>query len=270
MYFKKILNFRIYFLLVVTNLLPLGTFAGDVGRIQDPTDAQNVIAAQTRCGGIPLPEATCIQARAAAVASNCITQAESNQLASWGLAPVCFFDNTYHGWCTCGCFHPDTEIDVQVASGPKITASAQTIFNDRNEYLISHLKTNSELNLLQFDAASTLYATSGLEKLPLVVIKTEDGAILKVTTQHAVLTGDGEMLQAQHLKENMLLVKRDGSLTAIKQISSEMLGGNVLNFRLKVDNPIEHIIVAQGLLVGDQAWQSSLEDLENQVLIRKE
>lgn len=112
---------------------------------------------------------------------------------------------------------------------------------------------------------------SGPEPEPLIVIETTDARIIKLTTKHPVLTASGEMVLAKELKIEDGLIDQDGSKVEILSLSTEMYEGNVVNFMIDepIESRLEHVIFAHRIAVGDLAWQSSLEDELNQIIIRQ-
>lgn len=240
--------------------------AADYGRIKDPSNLTERGKAMSRCGDVPLPEGECEQGRQEAVRIGCISADEARQLKSWGLSPTCIAGK-YRGWCACGCFHPLMLITVLNETLP--VATAEDIAKNPKNYSLLHLGANTRLSSMEYNFSPLVYSTLGAEAKPLVVIETQDGRVLKVTSQHAIMTAQGEMIQAKDVKPETLLLDHSGSVVAIQAIRSEVFKDFVVNFRLDVKKPVEHVIFAQGLAVGDQAWQSTLEDLQNQIIVRQ-
>ncbi len=247
--------------------------AADFGRIQDPKNPNNASAAITRCGNAALPAQKCSEMRNDGVKSGCITATEAQKLEEWGLAPVCldkFFSGLeqYRGWCACGCFHPDTQIDIINSSWDSVSIS--DIVQSPDKYLVKSMMDGATFDgAFPTTAARIAYTTQGAESRPLVMIQTEDGRALRVTEQHAIMLASGEMVQARTIQPGMMLVDRSGGMVSVAAVGAEYFRGNVLNLRLAVNNPMEHVLFAEGLAVGDQAWQSSLEDQQNRVLVRR-
>jgi hypothetical protein len=258
----------------VSIVLGLGLFfiqasanAADYGRIKDPNNLSEREKAISRCGDVPLPAPECEQGRQDAVRMGCVTQDEANKLKEWGLSPTCIAGK-YRGWCACGCFHPLTLIGVMGLPWPTMKAAGE-IAKDPQRYTVLHLGKNTSLGSFEYGADPISFATSGLEVKPLVVIETRDGRVLKLTTQHAIMTAQGEMIQAKNLTPETLLLDKSGTVVELSAIKTEAFREEVVNFRLAVKEPLEHVIFAEGLAVGDQAWQSTLEDLQNQILVRQ-
>ena len=200
----------------------------------------------------------------------CINQEELNDLNRFGSVAACSPDlhnpGKYKliGWCACGCFAPDTALLTGAGYLP-----AKDVAEGFKTLKILNLNLESHIQSPQLNVSSIRNSTSGPEKKPLVVIHTDRGQTLRVTELHAILTRNGEMVQARELKAGDGLVLSSGQITNVIQIEHQMTDGNVVNIAVEAENPIEHVIVAEDILVGDLLWQSSLQDLQNQILVRQ-
>jgi hypothetical protein len=232
-----------------------------------------------RCLNQGLPADTCTKKQKRALEIGCITAEEQATLIAVGAAPNCDPDNgaglaQLTSWCPCGCFHPDTPI-LSLAIGdanPAIGLNrAEDITFNRVNYQLAHLAQGSRLSAPEFNLAPIRMTTVGPEVKPLIVLRLENGTILKLTTKHAVLTSKGEMVTALSLTTDDNLVDTHGLPVRIVSIGQETFAGQVVNFQADVNDKVEHIIFAgaEPVAVGDQAWQSSLEDEQNQILIRE-
>ncbi len=260
-YFNKWASLALF----LPGLLIQSSYAADYGRIKDPANMDEKVKSRARCGDVSLDAQECEAGIREGLAKGCITQDEANKLREWGLSPACIAGK-YRGWCACGCFDPATMISVFGSLG---AAKAVEIAENPGDYVLEHLEDSSEVGSFSVGLAAIRFSTSGKEAKPLVVIETEDGRTLKVTTKHAIMTAHGEMIKAEKVTPDTLLLDQLGYPVAIKSLRSEVFKGNVVNFRVNVEKPVEHVIFAEHLAVGDQAWQSTLEDLQNQVLIRE-
>lgn len=250
----------------------LSTSSWAANRITAPNDPG------TRCSGNIAVE-KCAPRTKLALQNGCINQEEYDTLMAYGSFPSCAPDPdtgvmTLISWCKCGCFHPDTRIysmktpdaDQTSAYG---AAKASSIFKRSHSFDLVNLSPFSKLNNLYLSTSTIRTKTSGPEAHPLIVIKTETGETLKVTAKHAVLKANGTMVTANTLKVGDRLVRANGAFTRIKSLTSERTERDVINFALEANDPIEHIMVAEGLFVGDLLWQSSLDDLQNQIIVRQ-
>lgn len=218
----------------------------------------------------------CEAKRAKALRLGCISQEEYNALRNFGSYPTCDYDDDpqvmLKGWGPCGCFHPDTQISSFSSElGGDVDVKAGFITENHKSFEVYHLDQKSNLGKFNFEKTGLRIPTSGPEAHPLVVVHTVDGKVLKLTTKHPVLTSEGKMIQVKDLKESDQLMNMDGTAVRIAKIESEQFMGNVVNFMIDTDisKKNEHIIFAEGLAVGDLAWQSSLEDELNKITLRQ-
>lgn len=171
----------------------------------------------------------------------------------------------------CGCFHPETSILSSFQRSPWGEFLAGAIASSVTEFDLVHLTEDSDLSHFQLTSSPVSHATGGPEKRDLVVITVSNGRTLKLTTKHPVLLSSGMMVEASTLQPLDELLSVTGQPLTISSIGSEHFSGNVVNF--KVDShysrKTEHVIFAEGVAVGDLAWQSSLQEEMNKVFLRK-
>ncbi|KAB8032268.1 Hint domain-containing protein [Fluviispira multicolorata] len=101
------------------------------------------------------------------------------------------------------------------------------------------------------------------------VFKTNNNLRLAVTSEHAILLADGRMIAAKNVKLTDQLVLANGNPIGIKSIESLKTNKNVLNVLTTGNSNIEHTVFAEGLIVGDLAWQNNLQKQLNAIAIRK-
>ncbi len=173
----------------------------------------------------------------------------------------------------CGCFHPDMRILVTSlrdrSASQLFEVRAGDIADRIQEINLVHLSDDSKLNAFQLEASPGVSPVYGPEKLPLVVIHAANGAVLKLTTQHPVLTHAGMMKVANKLSTEDTLVDVKGMPVKINALSTEAYSGDVVNFRTKYPNSElkKHVIFAEGLAVGDLSWQAGLENEHEKIFI---
>jgi len=89
----------------------------------------------------------------------------------------------------------------------------------------------------------------------ILTFKTASGRQMRVTTNHPILTADGVMRQASQIQVGQQLVKQNGMPDEIIEINSTLEFGKVFNLSPNSGNPIENIVVSQGLLTGSEHYQ---------------
>lgn len=110
-------------------------------------------------------------------------------------------------------------------------------------------------------SARALYATTtGSEANDLVWVKLVDGTTLGLTEEHAVLLSTGEMIRAIDLGVGTHeLVTQYGEFVGIQDITRAPTEDQVYN--VLTDAGLSHkghMIIANGIIVGDIMWQNTL------------
>lgn len=222
-----------------------------------------------RCPNGEFQEAQCEAIRTEALKVGCIDQPTYNRLKAEGRFPACVVA-TFVGDCPCGCFAPETLIDVlSKRNGEAALIAAAELFGNSGRYVLSSLEDNASLSSPRFVSRTIANATGGDESRPLVRVVLRDGQILRLTEKHPVLKASGEMTTARELTKGDTLVNREGGMVPIEVVDREKYKGQVYNFETNGESLASHIIVAEGVLVGDLAWQNSLEEELGGIAIRQ-
>ena len=109
----------------------------------------------------------------------------------------------------------------------------------------------------------------GDEQADLYVFSLSNGHDLRVTQHHGMVLADGRVIEARKVAEGDLFIALDGSEVVVQSIGREPTSADVYNFFLSVETPQEHIIAAEGVLVGDLAWQSTLTSELDSISLRR-
>ncbi|WP_186647237.1 Hint domain-containing protein [Fluviispira vulneris] len=261
MFNKRYNHFYFRFIILIASLT-LG-FQAYANRITGPSD-KNGRCTENLGGG------ACQEEREYALKAGCITQDEYNSLVGYNSYPICDRKNILRAWCSCGCFEESTRIfsfealtnDIGYIPIKKITA-------DSKKYNVASVKADASLSQLNVGLYNLISTTSGPEADPLIVFKTQNGLRLAVTKEHAILLADGRMVAAKNVKLTDALVLANGRPIAIKSIESLKTDKNVLNLLTSGKSNLEHTLFAEGLIVGDLAWQNNLKNMLNAIAIRQ-
>lgn len=214
-----------------------------------------------RCnGGIKTPE--CHEEIAYAVAEGMIDAATGKWARANNYYPTFISrGKKIGGVCQCGCF----------AEGTSILTGAgwQDVSQIQKGSWVTGFEEGSRLSNPEFSERTVKSAINGPEKAPLYVFSTDSGNIISVTQHHGMVLATGKMKAARDVQVGDTFVTVDGAATKVTQINRVSTDKPVYN--LEVSSPIkgDHIIGAQGLLVGDLVWQNNLKKELNSIQLRK-
>lgn len=165
--------------------------------------------------------------------------------------------------CECGCFTGDVEVlthlgpmrmDIVSAKASALGGVSIAVLADET----ARLKGSSRLRNPDF--------VVGPEEKPIVHIVTSAGHSLTMTDSHPVLVqrdGSWQMVRAERLAFGDALLDANGGEEKVTELTSYLLPERsrlVYNFDTKGANEYEHIILANGLRVGDLNWQKRLAE----------
>jgi hypothetical protein len=190
------------------------------------------------------------------------------------VAPLCGFPmhpTVYIGWCRCGCFEKGTSIAMMDRSSmTRASVLVEDVESVRDTLDAVTMTSESELDGLAFESRPVLATTAGPEEKPLVVVIMGDGRRLGVTEQHALLLSTGEMVKAVDLTTRDELVDESGAFVDIASIERVYTSADVFNFLTDAGlDPKGHLVIAEGLVVGDIMWQNTLAKQIGDVILRK-
>jgi hypothetical protein len=246
------------------NLSEAHALDGEVNRLTDPN--------HNRCGDDQIPYGDCppYQTFAWNDGNGCINATEYNYAMGNAIAPLCapFDRTTYVGWCRCGCFEKTTTLRaIALSSGAEEQAVVSTIGADTHE--VFAMTEDSTWGAFSLEPRTLTATTVGDEELPLVWVRLANGVSLGLTTQHAVLLSSGVMVTAEALSTSDVLVAEDGQPVAITGIDRSPTTDPVYN--VLTDAGLSHkghLIVANGIVVGDIMWQNTLAADLGDVVVR--
>jgi len=250
--------------MVLTALLPLEALAN---RLDDDVY-------RSRCYTADLTAAQCADLRDYAYETDCVTLEEYDYANTKKLAPICtpFPPVSLVAVCPCGCFEEGTNIStVNRVNGNDQLATIEDIVNNYSSYEAYTVVANSTLTSLSYEPRGFDVVTDGVEEKPLVVVLTESGKRIGLSSRHGVLLISGTMTTATELSVGDVLVQADGSPDPIVSIEQGPVGEIVYNVLTETDDEsgASHLIVAQGLIMGDLYWQNILDSEFRRFKIRQ-
>ncbi|WP_257452568.1 hypothetical protein [Archangium lipolyticum] len=168
--------------------------------------------------------------------------------------------------CPEGCFEASTRIMSIGSEGQLLWMAAEAL---SVESVLASLSSEASLDAPLFNPRSIENMTKGPEEQSLYVFVLDQGQTLKVTQNHGMLLADGRMVKASDVTKKDSFVGVDGSHLKVKDILRETTSKDVYNFRVDSSEVSEHIIAAEGVLVGDLAWQGELSHELGSINLRK-
>lgn len=228
------------------------SIASNATRIEKPTDPN------FRCSKTGLLASECEENRKDAIEVGCISREELDELIGYNGCPVCDRRGRYLGWCPVGCFVRGTKILVwDTAMKKRAWTPIEEIVQNRFRYEIAALKEDATLSSLEFNYLPIRLTTVGPERKPLVIVKTRNERSLGITSTHAVPLSNGMLVAAETLKVGDELLALDGSTDIITELTRPNTEDVVFNLSVESDVDQSHLIIAGGLLTGDQFLQGS-------------
>jgi hypothetical protein len=165
----------------------------------------------------------------------------------------------YHVQAVCrpGCFAEDTQI-LTASNQHGLTASKSAARVTVKDALIA-MADDASVNDVKLVARTIDVPTHGPEIPALFVFTLSNGAKLRVTEHHPMVLADGSLVRASNVKPKALFMGIDGAAVRVVSIERELTTGEVYGFETKSDTQIGHVIVAEGVLVGDLQLQDKLQ-----------
>jgi hypothetical protein len=180
-------------------------------------------------------------------------------------ATAAFFTAFY---CTSSCYTPDQNVRFATGDVPMVDA-----FNSHRPDVVT-LSADATLGNLstQIDSIhSYTHESRDTAKNVIFNVTTASGGTLSVTHQHPVLVikhGSGRLVMAEKLRAGHdALVKADGSLDPILDITQTEHIGQVYNLSPTSTNHVNNILIAQGFLVGSSRFQNDDLKYMNRALL---
>jgi hypothetical protein len=171
-------------------------------------------------------------------------------------------------YCTSSCYTPDQSVRFADGDVPMIDAFKAV----RNDVVtLSGDATLDKLSTQVDGVHSYTHESRDTAKNVIYTVTTASGGTLSVTHQHPVLVvkkGSGRLVMAETLREGKdALVKADGSLDRIVDITKSEHIGQVYNLSPNSTAHVSNILIAQGFLVGSSRFQNDDLQYMNRALL---
>lgn len=170
-------------------------------------------------------------------------------------------------FCPEGCFAGDTEILTELSSLGGTSYRAAELVTPKSPMV--SLADGASFDDVSLTQRSTKRIVRGPEDGELYVFALSNGRTLRVTTHHPMVLDNGQIIAASKVAAKMSFVGLDGQPVAITAITREQPTGDVYNFETGGDTQMSHIIVAEGVLVGDLKIQNELSDEQGAIDARR-
>jgi hypothetical protein len=172
-----------------------------------------------------------------------------------------------YDFCPMGCFAADTQILGSVTGDTEASYAPASMFNLQSTLM--SMTDEASLNAVTLTTRPVERFVHGPEEPPLFVFKLTNGSTLRVTQHHPMVLHNGQIIEAAKVDEHMTFVGVDGKRVAITSITREKAIGDVFNFQTAGDTQLSHIIVAEGVLVGDLKLQNDLAYEQQSINLRR-
>lgn len=168
--------------------------------------------------------------------------------------------------CPVGCFEENTAILALDEQGDEAWVAAKDI---TMEHQLMSLGRDALLSAPSLDSQAIARRVYGDEALDLYVFSMSNGRKLRVTHEHAMVLASGHIVQAKEVVAGDLFIGTDGSEVMVEQVSREPTSADVYNFSVAAESLQEHVIVAEGVLVGDLTWQNTVASEKDSIELRR-
>ena len=213
--------------------------------------------------------AQCVQTREDSFSSGCINRWEKELATANAWSTFCAGKSLILV-CPCSCFDASTKIMAHGASLPEWVEAAEISVDDQ---LVTLSPSGTISTMDQPESWETMglrWTTSGPEENDMYVFKLRTGRDLSVTQNHAILLYTGVMKAAKNIQISDRLINAKGVPIEIVEISRRPAeDGHVYNFLIDSNDRENHLVVAEGVVVGDSIWQDHFGELLDKIFIRK-
>jgi len=173
-----------------------------------------------------------------------------------------------YDFCPRGCFAADTELLSSIKPVGETASYVQAASVAPKSSLMS-LADDSSLSDVILAPQSVKRVVLGPEDIDLFVFVLANGHTLRVTQHHPMVLDNGKIIEARQVSPRMSFVGLDGQSVAVTAIRRERPTADVFNFDTGGDTQLSHIIVAEGVLVGDLKIQNELESEQASIELRR-
>jgi hypothetical protein len=242
---------------------PARTCADSPPLVADLFTVQCKAADNSRCGD-NITTGLCHDLNVEVFGANAINLQAFNWLEANGKCAIAYPDGSGYrlqGVCRPGCFAEDTQISIEPHSDPGVLPRP-AMPGSSIEAVESAGKLTTATRLMSLGDKASIdrvsliprpidVPTHGPEKPDLFVFSLSNGRRLRVTNAHPMVLADGSVIRANRVQPKAVFIGGDGRPVDVLAITREPATGDVYGFETRSDTRLGHIIVAEGVLVGD-------------------
>ena len=220
-----------------------------------------------RCSG-PLPQDQCNALINTAYNNGLLTSGAVTWLTQNGFCPIVIDAGAgpqIYSFCPVGCFAADTEI-LSALRGRTTYSRASEITRNDSLWSLSDRANLRAVALTKHDIGRVVH---GPEIPELFVFALATGATLRVTQHHPMILDNGMIVEAAQVEDGASFIGVDGRPVAVVSITREPATEDVFNFQTVGDTQLSHVIVADGVLVGDLKLQNDLAAEQASIELRR-
>jgi hypothetical protein len=178
-----------------------------------------------------------------------------------------YIDNSVQKRCQCGCFAEETEF---LAVGGALTGTELIAEASRGGTRLLSLDSLASRSLSERDVNGIVF---GPEKEQVFMISTTAGRKVTLSSQHPVLIVDevGEMVSVKAASKAVsgeYVLGDDGVADQISAVEKRPYEKRMVNFNVASDDAQNHFVPANGIVLGDNAWQQRLASVDARILLR--
>jgi|GEM_PF-5072207 len=236
---------------------PKRTCADPAPTVADQFTVQCKAADGSRCAST-IDTNLCHELNEEAFGEGVIDSGAFTWLQNNGKCAIAYVDGMgYHleGVCRPGCFAETTQILTSSQGGLAGTPAGRITSESR----LMALADKASLDRVDLIPHKIDVPTHGAEKPDLFVFSLSNGNKLRVTNAHPMVLADGSVIRADRVKPHTYFVGNNGGPVAVLAITREPAVGEVYGFETNSETRMGHIIVAEGVLVGDLKIQDELQ-----------
>jgi len=171
------------------------------------------------------------------------------------------------GYCPAGCFAAETQILTALAEGG--ATGYRAVASVAADATVLTASDDAGLDHVALVSRSIERVVSGPEEPPLVVLSLSNGATLRVTSHHPMVLETGLVVEAAAIARGAGFLGVDGRRIAVTAVAREPATADVFNFQTSGTTQLSHVIVAEGVLVGDLKLQNELAFEQSSIELRR-